>query len=189
MKRTNAYTIFTALAFAVAVVSCKKDENPPVEKPQNEDEQELITTFTLTFTDTSHVLPDVTATFRDNDGAGGNAPTTFDTIRLQNNTVYAASITLLNESVTPAEDITEEVHERDFEHLFCFDVSAGLDLSIIRTDSDGTYEVGLQSLWTCGNVSTGNTTIRLKHQPGVKNGQCDPGETDIELSFITEINN
>ena len=59
------------------------------------------------------------AQFVDLDGAGGNAPTVFDTIRLQANTTYNASITLLNESAIPAEDLTVEVQQEDQDHLFC----------------------------------------------------------------------
>ena len=30
-------------------------------------------------------------------------------------------------------------------------------------------------------------TVTLKHQPGVKDGTCGPGGTDIQVTFITEI--
>jgi hypothetical protein len=29
----------------------------------------------------------------------------------------------------------------------------------------------------------GDVKISLKHQPGIKNGSCDIGETDVELLF------
>lgn len=171
----------------IGLTACKKDKKKEVDNPPPVNEEELITTFQIAFTDANGVQPNVTATFRDLDGPGGNAPVTFDTIRLHSATTYNAQITLLNESVTPAENISDEVLEEAVDHLFCFGPGAGLNLTIVRTDSDGTHEIGLQSQWITGAVSTGETLIRLKHQPGVKDGTCDPGDTDIELNFRTEI--
>jgi hypothetical protein len=130
----------------------------------------------------------VEARFVDVDGPGGNNPTVFDTIRLAANATYNASITLLNESAIPTQDITAEVEEEGVDHLFCFDLSGGLNVSILRTDADANnLPIGIHSRWSLGTASTGTATIRLRHQPGVKNGQCDPGETDIELNFHTVI--
>lgn len=175
------------LALALTVGSCKKDDDLVDVPPPDQNESEVITTFTINFTDPNGVQPNVSATFRDLDGEGGNAPTQFDTIRLAPNTTYNASILLLNESTSPADTISNEVLEEDHEHLFCFMSMGNEDVSITRTDSDGTYEVGLQSQWVTGMVSSGAIHITLKHQPGVKDGTCTPGETDIELHFITEI--
>ena len=68
-------------------------------------------------------------------------------------------------------------------------IFAGIDITIQRTDSDGNFEVGLQSLWETGTTGNGTVMIRLKHQPGVKDGTCAPGETDIELDFQTKVEN
>lgn len=186
MKTKAKVVAVLGLALVAGLSSCKKDDDL-VDSPQPTiNEEEVITTMTLTFVDDAGVQPTVTATFRDPDGDGGLGADIFDTIRLQNNTTYNVSITLLNETVTPAEDLTVEVQEEDDEHFLCFSPS-GADLSIIRTDTDGVYEVGLESQWTVGAVSTGTTLISLKHQPGVKDGTCAPGETDIEVDFVTEI--
>ncbi|XOV67986.1 MAG: type 1 periplasmic binding fold superfamily protein [Fluviicola sp.] len=186
MKTKTKVIAVLGLAVLAGFTSCKKDEDL-VETPQPTfNEPEVITTMTLTFVDDAGVQPTVTATFRDPDGDGGLGADIFDTIRLQNNTVYNCSITLLNETLTPAEDMTSEVLEEDDEHLFCFTPS-GADVSVVRTDSDGTYEVGIQSQWTVGAVGNGTTLISLKHQPGIKDGTCAPGETDIEVNFVTEV--
>lgn len=178
----------SALALLAATTACKKDKQNEITNPSNPNEEELITTFRVTFTDSAGVLPDVIAQFVDLDGPGGNAPTTFDTIRLAANRTWNASITLLNESVTPAEDITEEVEEEGVDHLFCFGTTVGLNVTIERTDLDAnSLPIGLLSKWTTTGVSSGTTTIRLRHQPDVKDGTCDPGETDIELDFHTII--
>ena len=62
------YLIF---AFAIVVISlnaCKKDDLPDVE------EEELITTISLTFTNINSPSDVRTVTWRDLDGDGGNAP-------------------------------------------------------------------------------------------------------------------
>lgn len=180
--------IFAFLALGLIAISCKKDKKNTVPTPSNPNEEELITSFYITFEDANGILPDVTAAFVDIDGPGGNAPVTFDTIRLAANATYNASITLLNESVNPADDITVEVQEEGADHLFCFDIAGGLNLSIFKTDLDANnLPIGLSSQWITTNASTGTTTIRLKHQPGIKTGDCALGDTDIELVFETEV--
>lgn len=185
--KTNLKTIaLIGLTCIAALSSCKKDDDLVTVPPPVANEEEVITTMTLLFTDPTGVQPDVTATFRDPDGDGGLSFDIFDTIRLQNNTVYNVSILLLNETVNPADTISNEVLAEADEHLFCFTPSFA-NLTIVRTDTDGTYEVGLQSQWTTGNVGTGTTQVVLKHQPGIKDGSCSPGETDIDVTFVTEI--
>jgi len=185
MKKTVQYFLFTGL-IATVLVSCKKDDDLVDVPAPDQNEVELITTFKIIFTDPANVAPTVEAIFRDEDGDGGNAPSQFDDIVLAENTTYNAEIILLNESESPADTISNEVLEEDGEHLFCF-TPAGTNVIITRTDTDGTFEVGLQSQWVTGAASQGTTEISLKHQPGVKDGSCAPGETDIELNFVTII--
>ena len=97
--------------FALTATACKKEKKKEVENPTNPNEQELITTFKIVFTDTAGILPNVEAQFVDIDGPGGNNPTIFDTIRLAANATYNATITLLNEAAIPAQNITQEVEE------------------------------------------------------------------------------
>lgn len=184
MKSRKNYLF--GLLFVTAIISSCKKENPIVNPPLPDNEEELITTFKITFTDPDGVNPSVTAIFRDIDGPGGNNPTVFDTIRLKPNATYNAVIEFLNEAASPAEDITAEILEEAADHMICFDVT-GANATIVRTDSDGTYEIGLASTWTTTAASSGTTVISLKHQPGIKNGSCDLGDTDIEISFVTEI--
>ncbi|MFZ9847285.1 MAG: hypothetical protein ACO3EE_03925 [Flavobacteriales bacterium] len=190
MIRSNAFwrnSAMIAIAGALLITGCKKDDNV-VDDPHDHDhdEAELITSMVLEFSDTAHVKPNVTVAFRDPDGEGGNAATEFDTIKLAANTVYSLKITLLDESKSPAVKISDEVKTEGDEHLFCFDVTSA-NVSIARTDSDGTYEIGLDSRWTVAAASKGNVKVSLKHQPGVKNGTCNVGDTDVEVNFVTEI--
>lgn len=180
MLKSKAYFLSSfLLATLLLLMSCGEDPDPV-------NEEELITTVILKFTPVMGG-PTVNFTWRDLDGDGPNQPV-IQTITLNANTTYSVAIQLLNESETPAEDITEEIEEEADEHLFCFEVSNGLNLSITRTDTDGAFEVGLESEWVAGAASTGQVTVILKHQPGVKNGSCAPGEVDVEATFPVTIN-
>jgi hypothetical protein len=127
-------------------------------------------------------LPADTFTFKDIDGAGGLEPTVFDTIKLVTSENYTVQVEFLNESSAEAEDITEEILAEAEEHIICYSSSED-DLLITRTDSDGNYEVGLESSWSSTEASIGTVTMTLKHQPDVKDGTCAPGETDVEVVF------
>jgi len=189
--KTTMKSIFTILMLSLVVFACKKDDKAPAPgggggggtPPPNE--EELITTIILTFTDTSGNIAPFTVTFADPDGDGGNAPTIHEAIHLAANTYYDVTIQFLDESKTPAEDITEEIEEEADEHIICYTPAGPASLSIFRTDSDGTFEIGLESFWSTGGMSmTGNTvTVVLKHQPGIKDCTCAPGDTDVEVVF------
>jgi len=165
---------------ALNLSSCKDDTGDP---PPPTNEEELITTVKLRFFRASDTTFYREFMFKDPDGEGGNGPTRFDTLFFEANTVYLAELILLNEA-NPAkiEDITLEVKDEAKDHLFCYIDSQGL-IGIQRTDTDGKYEIGIKSKWTVGTTGSGKVTVTLKHQPGVKNGSCDPGDTDVEVVF------
>jgi hypothetical protein len=182
MKSKHIFNLTVGLAFGLILVSCGKDSDDPETPPATVNEEELITTVTLEFTDPLGIHPTVFATFRDTDGPGGAEPSQFDTIQLVPSVLYNAHIVLLNESVDPAEDITAEVEEEAVDHLFCY-TPEGVDVDIVRTDSDGTYEIGITTAWQTNGAGSGSVKVVLKHQPGIKDGSCAPGETDIEIDF------
>ncbi|MBL7765966.1 MAG: hypothetical protein JNJ58_07740 [Chitinophagaceae bacterium] len=183
MKKNKTYSALIAIFFGLILTTtaCKKPVTPP-----NPNEEELITTLLMTFTDSAGVKPSTTVAFKDPDGDGGNNPTQWDTIKLAASTTYNMSLLLLDESKSPADTISNEVLAEASEHLFCFTIS-GANCQVKRTDSDGTYEIGLQSKWTTGAISNGNAEVMLRHQPGTKDGTCTPGATDISLSFLMQI--
>jgi hypothetical protein len=182
-------SIISILMLSLVVFACKKDDKTPTPSdlgntpPPNE--EELITTIILTFTDTTGLVAPFTVTFADPDGDGGNAPTIHEEIHLDSNKYYNVTIQFLDESKTPAEDITAVVEAEGDEHIICYTPAGPASLNIVRTDSDGTFEIGLASFWSTGSSSmTGNTvTVVLKHQPDVKDGSCSPGDTDVEVIF------
>lgn len=182
MKNHLLIMLITAGMFA-GISSCKEDEP---EKPTNE--EELITTLNLRFFNAADSTPAGVFVFKDADGEGGLNPQVWDTIRLQKGISYFAEIELLNES-NPAdvEDITAEVKEEATEHLFCYLKNLnGLDIQI--KDTDGNLPLGLKTSWMASSSGNGQVTISLKHQPdGLKNGDCAPGDTDIEVVFQLEV--
>lgn len=178
--------LFLGLA-SVLFLSCEEDEKD-VKNPGTGEEEELITSVDLFFSDTNNILQNSTFQFKDVDGPGGAEPSVFDTIRLKTNQVYSMNLSFLNEAENPAEDITEEIEEENKEHIICFN-HASQQLEIVRTDTDGEFEVGLESRWKTLAADTNEVTLTLKHQPdGIKNGSCSPGETDVEVTFVLMIN-
>lgn len=176
-------TIGLLSLLSLSIIACKDDDDTSVQPDSrvNPNEEELITTMELIFSDTLSIPID-TFYFRDVDGIGGQDPI-IDSIFLSSNTTYQLSLRFLDESdPNSVEDITTEINEEDDEHLVCYNSTiAALNIQI--TDTDGTYPVGLTSRWESGNAETGEIEISLKHQPGIKNGNCDIGETDVEVNF------
>jgi hypothetical protein len=170
------------LLFALPVLlltACKKDKD---EEPANE--EELITTVRLDFTElgTSNVRSFV---FRDIDGAGGAAPTTFQNIGLQPAKIYSVAATFTNEAANPAEDITAEVVAEANDHQVYYIVSgANASFSNFNADANG-LPLGTTGRCVTAGASTGTLTFTLKHKPGVKaaNDPVTKGETDIEIAW------
>jgi hypothetical protein len=170
------------LFFVFVMNSCKKD---PVVDPN---EGELITTVRLKLTNTlSSSINPLVYEFKDLDGEGGAAPVKFDDIVLQKNIPYICEVTVLNESVSPADDITKEIKAEANDHQFYFVPSSSnlLTVSNLDTDTQG-LPLGLSSFWVTGlNPGTGTVRVVLKHKPGTKaaNDLINKGDTDIELNF------
>lgn len=188
MMRTS-YLFFVLLFGSLVFFSGCDDDDQPM--PPNE--EELITTLTYTLTPSTGGAP-VVFTFQDLDGDGGNAPVITNGT-LQAGVTYTGALSVLNESETPTEDITEEIEEEDAEHQFFFAVGSGLNLAISYTDADADGNpVGLATTAVAGAASSGNLTITLRHEPnktaaGVRDGDMTNagGETDIEVTFAVTI--
>lgn len=175
----NSGFVFATL---LLLSGCNNEDEDPI----IENEEELITTVVLTFSNDDGAF---TAEWKDEDGDGAMDPVV-DDIMLETGKTYNVTLKLLNESVTPAENITEEVEEEAGEHQFFFVVSNGLDLAVAYDDEDADGNpVGLTNTFTAGEAGTGTLTVILRHEPnktagGVADG--DPanagGETDIETT-------
>ncbi|SHK14165.1 hypothetical protein SAMN04488007_2147 [Maribacter aquivivus] len=183
MKRNKTLKAVLALSLmATVMTSCSSDDDTP----EVVNEEEIITTMTVTLTSA-----DGTATLQsqDLDGDGPNAPViTAD--NLTANTTYSGSIELLNETETPAEDITEEVAEESDEHQFFFGLTGSLaEVTYTDTDEDGN-PIGIEFELTTGDAGSGTITITLRHEPKKPNDGTTAdagGETDIAQTFTVVV--
>ncbi|SNR16107.1 type 1 periplasmic binding fold superfamily protein [Tenacibaculum jejuense] len=161
------------------------DDDDDNNLPDEVNEEEVITTMTITLTPAGGGTA-VTLQTRDADGDGPNAPVLSVSGDLAANTTYTGSIELLNETVSPADIITEEIEEEDEEHQFFF-VATGVNATFAYTDSDENGNpVGLDFTLTTTDASTGSLTFTLKHEPSKPNNGTATdagGETDIETTF------
>ena len=158
------------------LAGCKKKNN------DDENEEELITTIRVKLTAAGSATQ--TFTWKDVDGPGGNAPQ-INNISIAPNKTYACEIEFLDESKTPAENITTEVTAEGTDHQVYYEVAtAAIAISGLNTDARG-LPLGITSNWVTSTNSAGSVKITLKHKPGVKaaGDLVSKGETDIEVSF------
>ncbi|RYD86178.1 MAG: type 1 periplasmic binding fold superfamily protein, partial [Sphingobacteriales bacterium] len=104
--KISALALVTLISFA----SCSDDD---AATPVNE--EEVITTITATFTPAAGGTP-IVLTSRDLDGDGPDAPVVTVSGNFATGASYNGSVTFLNELTSPAENITEEIHEEGDEH-------------------------------------------------------------------------
>ena len=160
--------------------SCSDDDNDPIPV----DEEEVITTMNVTLTASGSAT--VTLQSQDLDGDGPNAPIITISGNLEANTSYSGAMELLNETETPADNITTEVAEEDEEHQFFFTTSGAIS-EVVYADQDGNGNpIGLNFTLTTGDAGIGTLQITLRHEPKKPNdgSLADAGgETDIAQSF------
>lgn len=206
--------ILLVAAVLTLTIACKKEkigDNKVSDPPAPQDEEEVITTFKIQLKDSSAVDAQ-SYFFKDPDGPGGQnafygpeaANQADSVIMLKKNKTYFAEITLLNESVNPAVNISNEVQAEGNAHMIFFNQNTGQVLSVPRTikpfssnffivydDLDGgdlKLPIGLKTKWRTGtDAVSGLLDIVLKHQPGNKDGSFGPGETDISVRFRVKI--
>ena len=115
---------------------------------------------------------------------------------LKPNTTYTGSIVLWNESVSPAENVTDEIKEEADEHQFFYQAIGGLEIDTDYLDKESDYlstdsdnPVGLQFTLTTGAAGHGDLRVVLRHQPKKPNTGLDDagGETDMDISFHVHI--
>jgi hypothetical protein len=182
-------SIFAVTLVSVFFMSCSDDDDA---NPLPINEEEVITTLTVTLSPPTGTP--ITLQFRDLDGDGPDDPVITVSSALQANTIYSSSLDLLNETVNPAESITEEVEEEAEEHQFFFSSSNELlTTTYADADADGN-PIGLSFSLTTTTVGVDVFTVTLRHDPnkaaeGVSTGDITNagGETDVSVSFPVTI--
>lgn len=175
--------IWIALLFTTIFAACKKQEN---DTHDHSDENELITTLAIHFTDTA---AGDTFTYAWRQPAGPGTAITVDTIKLKAGKSYLASVQVLDESKNPVVDITSEIAELANEHRFYYStINSALQVSILDFDTQNPpMELGLKfRLNSLSNAPwAGLFGVKLKHYPSSspKTGGEANGTTDIEVSF------
>lgn len=147
-------------------------------KKQNENE--MITNVKLTFFQGGSLKGSFE--WKDPDGDGGNNPLPPDTIKLDSGQTYDVNIEFFDQSTADVENLTEEVKAEGKDHFICFTSTPAI-AEVSYTDSDGKYPIGLATKWKIAMQGNGKMRIVLRHQPGVKDGTCDPGESDVDIEF------
>lgn len=177
MKKVLFFLIVSSLHFG-----CKKDDVEPT------DDNELITTVDLIFTDTNKKVS--TFSFQDKDGDAKTPAEKFDRITLDKNMLYTMEVRVYDETKSPKEDITEQIKLESDVHLFVFkiDPASLISLKAIDKDKNGLPIGLLSSGITQTAVGTGKLNLVLKHQPPingklVKTGNEEGGSSDIDLIF------
>lgn len=173
------------LAVLINVMACKKDDE------QAPEQNELITTVTLTFTEAGTTTAR-TVTWKDADGDGGAAPT-IGKLSLTPNKTYNLTVQILDESKSPVSNVGEEIAAEKNEHLLVYTPTPVNLLSVTITDKDSrNFPVGLAATAVTGAAGTGRLQVVLRHQPPVggnpvKDGTPGPGSTDFDGTFDLEI--
>lgn len=187
MKQKQLFIIALMASMPFAFWGCTKEDNH-----QHNDEEELITQVKLILIDTLS-NDTLISNWSDRDGIGGNNPILPDTLKLKEDKMYFGKIEFYtNHDAATFHDITPEILTEANNHIICYNVQTMImpptSLYMIRTDEDLTGKVlGLKTEWyTPKTFDKGYVNIRLKHQPGVKDETCDPGETDVEVYFPYE---
>ena len=175
MKRCSMYALL-----AIAMIGCSDDDAAPL--PVNE--EEVITTVILTLTPESGEEVVLTAIDLDGDGPGELVTTMSGSF--SESTQYQGAVRFLNETETPAEEITDEVLEEADEHQVFYTTTEGLNIQTTYEDQDSQGNpLGLQITLTTGAASEGSLTVTLRHEPVKPNDGLDSagGETDITTTF------
>ncbi len=187
MKKNFHVFTLSMLMTTLLFSACKKEDAPEV------NDEEVITTTLLKFTPLAGGTT-LEYKYEDLDGPGGAVPV-IDDIVLAPATSYSVSLVLLNKTVSPADTISNEVGEESAAHRFYFETSAGSNILVSDLDTDANgVDLGMNSIWTTGSVSTGSIRITLRHYAATPPNklQSDPvnsgkSTTDLENDFVTQI--
>ena len=173
---------YALLAIPFLYFSCNDDDDTP--EPINE--EEVITTMTVTLVNMMDGTDVVTMQTQDLDGDGPNEPDVNVSGPISAGHTYTGSIVWLNEMEDPAENITEEIIEEQDEHQVFFSAAGvGIDFDYVDFDSNGN-PVGTQfTLTAAEGPGSGSVTITLVHEPEKPNDGSPPagGSIDIQTTF------
>ena len=189
MKNLKLYGLL--IFSVVTLASCSDDEE--IVLPPIINEEELITTVTTTLVGGGQTI---TLTSKDLDGGDGpNDPVVTVSGPLLANTTYTGSVSFLNETENPVEDITSEVVTEGVDHQVFYQFPPELG-TFAYTDTDANGKpIGVTFTFTTQNATSGNLIVTLRHLPkksaaGVASGNIAnaAGSTDAQVSYPVVVN-
>lgn len=198
MNTTKKLWIYTLAALMFGFTSCDSDD------PEPENDEEVITDVTLTFTELDAGGNPVGSAFSftasDPQGIELGNPT-IEEVTLEKGKDYRLQITVFNSIEN--EDITEEIEEEADEHQFYFLGSAfvGSSAPLAYAYNDGAENIGLDGIVTVTASSpfnTANMRVVLRHDldkgyPGADNPSFEDfnmagGSSDLDITFPLILN-
>ena len=186
MKKQLVKLLMVITVLGTLMTSCKKDGVEP-------NDEEVITTMKLTFVPVGGGTS-LTYQFRDADGPGGAVPVQQEIV-LAPSRSYNVTVQLLDETKTPADDITLEVASEADAHRFYYEPTTASNITVtgLNNDANG-VPLGITSTWATGAAGTGKTKVTLRHYSATPPGKAisDPvnspkSNTDIEVDFTTRV--
>ena len=174
-----------ALVALFAFNSCSNNDDA---QPVNE--EEVITTVTITLTPQNLFGLPVILTSNDIDGNGPIAPVITTTGTITQGETYTGNVSLLNILTSPVTNISAEILAEGDEHQFFFNAPGIGAFAYTDQDVNG-RPIGLEFTFTASaNAQSGNLTVILRHDPiktaeGVAAGNIANagGETDVQVVF------
>jgi len=177
----NLRILAIAFVTVISLNSCSNDDNNPI----NEDE--VITTVTTTLTGGGQVI---TLTSRDLDGDGPNAPVVTVSNPLTAGTSYIGTVSFLNETANPVENITSEILTEGVDHQLFFQAPSAVGTFAYSDLDVNGKPIGLQFTLATASATTGSLIVTLRHLPnksatGVSAGDITNagGTTDAAVTY------
>jgi hypothetical protein len=172
-------------AFLITIFfnGCSKDAS----NPGNDGDHTAITTLIIRFSQAGVLRREVV--FDDPDGVGGANPIRFDSIKLNRNQVYDATLILQNKSTGTTQEMNATIKAAGHQHEFFYVQDPTLTNTIEKLDKDKLgFPLGFDTRWTTPNLAQqGNIKVTLRHIVFGKTANNAPtiGHSDIEINFAT----
>lgn len=189
-NKLSFFTLLLAGIFMLGTAACSKHDDDHDDHSNHDHENELITTVKLHVIETG-TTDTVSYAWRQVGGPGTSI--VVDSISLKQGKVYEVLTEVLDESKTPAKDITSEIRNATNFHRFVYTSTiASLLLQVLDFDTQTpAMELGLRfRITTPDLMDSGILKCVLKHYTSSdpKTNGINAGSTDIEVQFPLLVN-
>jgi hypothetical protein len=191
----NLKTTILAFVAILVISSCNKDDEP-TKQPDPVNEEELITTVRIVFAPVGGGNT-ITMSYKDLDGDGpGVAENTVSGTFALNKT-YNGEIFVLDETKTPADNVSAAILVEAVDHQFFYQKTGTLPSFVYTpaTEAANNYDsngkpLGYKTKFVTTTAATGSLRVVLKHEGnksavGVANGDYTnaTGASDFDIIF------